>query len=134
LIPVVLDTNVLVSGLINKEGVPGKILSLILQREIILCLDRRIIDEYRRVIPRHELKINKEESDWVLDFILDQSLLVEPEPMRVDIPDPDDLMFIEVAIKAKTIIVTGNKRHFPAHAINKNRVLSPVEFMEMIAK
>jgi len=134
LIPIVLDTNVLISGLISKEGAPGKILDLVLQREIILCLDRRIIDEYRRIVSKPELKINKEEADWVLDFILDQSLMVESEPISINLPDPDDLMFIEVAIIAKTIIVTGNKRHFPAHAINKNRVLSPAEFMGLIAK
>jgi len=132
LIPIVLDTNVLVSGLLNKKGPPGKIMELMLQREIILCLDRRIRDEYQRVIRRPELKIDKAEADRVLDFILENSVFIKASPVNIELPDPGDLMFIEVALKANTIIVTGNKRHFPAYAIGKNLVLSPAEFLEQI--
>ena len=132
MIPIVLDTNVLVSGLLSKKGPPGKIMELILQREIILCLDRRIRDEYQNVIHRPELKIDKVEADWVLDFIFENSVFIKASPVNIDLPDPDDLMFIEVALKANIIIVTGNKRHFPAYAIGKSPVLSPAEFLKHI--
>ena len=46
---VVLDTNVLVSGLLNPYGPPGRIVQLAAAGELQLCLDARILAEYREV-------------------------------------------------------------------------------------
>ncbi len=49
---VVLDTNVLVSGLLNPDGSPGRVLDLFLAGGITLLVDDRILGEYRAVLPR----------------------------------------------------------------------------------
>ena len=49
---VVLDTNVLVSGLLNPDGNPGRVLDLLLAGEITLLVDDRILAEYRAVLAR----------------------------------------------------------------------------------
>ncbi len=43
----VLDTNVLVSGLLNQSGPPGSILQHIAFPNIIICWDKRIMAEYQ---------------------------------------------------------------------------------------
>jgi len=42
----VLDTNVLVSGMINAFGAPGRIADLVRERHVELVVDDRILAEY----------------------------------------------------------------------------------------
>lgn len=129
---IVLDTNVLVSGLLSPQGAPGRILDLVMEGQIFLIVDARIIHEYREVLSRPEWPFSRKDVFLVLDFILDNSFKVNAEPLRITLPDPEDLMFIE-AIKAQaSCIVTGNKRHFPKGATGKMPVLSPARFLESI--
>ena len=45
-----------------------------------------------------------------------------------EVPDPDDLMFLEVAVIAgDRVVVTGNLRHFPEESRGDVRVLTPAE-------
>ena len=44
---IVLDTNVIVSALLNPHGTPAAVLTLVLQQETVLCYDNRIMVEYR---------------------------------------------------------------------------------------
>lgn len=47
---IVVDTNVVVSGLLKPQSNPAEILNLILSRQVVLCADSRIINEYREVL------------------------------------------------------------------------------------
>lgn len=49
---IVVDTNVLVSGLLSPFGPPGSILGLIAAGRLILCHDARILAEYADVLHR----------------------------------------------------------------------------------
>ena len=49
---VVLDTNVVVSGLIQSKGNPARILSLALAGAVEVCHDDRILAEYAEVLAR----------------------------------------------------------------------------------
>jgi len=51
---VVVDTNVIVSALINTNGLPAKILSLVLNEKVKVLYDNRIIFEYSEVLSRGE--------------------------------------------------------------------------------
>ena len=46
----VLDTNVLVSGLINPHGHPGRLMDAVLGGHLELALDDRIYSEYAEVL------------------------------------------------------------------------------------
>ena len=45
---VVLDTNVLVSGLKTRGGTCSRVLDLVVEGRVTLCVDERILDEYER--------------------------------------------------------------------------------------
>ena len=49
---IVLDTNVLVSGLLQSQGNPAQVLRLALAGAIQVCHDKSILDEYAEVLAR----------------------------------------------------------------------------------
>ncbi|MBA4379668.1 MAG: hypothetical protein C0393_03100 [Anaerolinea sp.] len=54
---IVLDTNVLVSGLLHEVSIPGNIVDLAVTRKIRLAVDERILQEYDEVTIRPYLGI-----------------------------------------------------------------------------
>ena len=66
---IVLDTNVLVSGLHNPHGAPGRILDLILGARIPVLYDDRILAEYRDVLARPRLAIEPSLAQAVVGYI-----------------------------------------------------------------
>jgi putative PIN family toxin of toxin-antitoxin system len=130
---IVLDTNVLVSGLLKRSGPPGRILELIFSGAIQLALDIRILDEYTRVLGRPALKIPFSAARHVLDFLAVAAEWVTAEPLQPIPPhilDPADLPFAEVAITARAWgLVTGNQRHFTFLKDYGLPVLAPADFL-----
>ena len=47
---IVVDTNVLVSGLLSPHGPPGRMVDGIVAEELVVLFDDRILDEYRDVL------------------------------------------------------------------------------------
>ncbi len=47
---VVVDTNVLVAGLLSPFGPPGEIVRMIVAGSLSLCFDARILSEYSDVL------------------------------------------------------------------------------------
>ena len=67
---IVVDTNVLVSALIRAEGIPARILDVILTGQVKIVLDHRIYAEYHDVLLRPEFGFAPEPVDNLLDFLL----------------------------------------------------------------
>src|SRR5688572_25232686 len=130
---IVLDTNVLVSGLLNPNGPPGRILDLILGRRIILLYDDRIMGEYSDVLARPQLDIAQDQATAILSFFRLSGEQVTAYPLRADLlPDIDDLLFVEVGISGQAeALVTGNTNHFQTIR-DKLTVLSPAEFINQL--
>jgi len=129
----VFDTHVVVSGLLAGTGTCGRLLDLVLEGEVLLCADQRVLAEYREVASRPELGIDPTDGGRVIDFL---DLAAEPVtalPLDIALPDPDDLPLLEVAARASAPLVTGNLRHYPARARRGVEVLSPREFLDLLA-
>ncbi|PLV56748.1 putative toxin-antitoxin system toxin component, PIN family [Thermotoga sp. SG1] len=125
---VVVDANVLVSGIINPYGKPAHILNLVLDEKLILCIDSRIYSEYERVLLSPKFSFPREHVRTLLDFVKRKSVFVIPSPLGVDPLDEFDLPFLEVAFSAKVPIVTGNKKHF--ENVKGIEIYTPSEFIE----
>ncbi len=119
---VVLDTNVLVSAVLKPDSYPSRLLNLILSGKIIMAYDSRIYSEYKAVLERPKFSFPKHDIQTLLSFIRLEGESVAPLPMDVQLPDPKDLPFIEVAAASNAAIVTGNPRHFSVEGI---RVVTP---------
>lgn len=126
---IVIDTNVLVSGLINPKGVPANILNLILNEKIIVLYDNRILREYETVLSRKKFKFKKEIIEPLIDFIKHEGSFIAAEPLKIKFKDEDDKMFLEVAKSGNAeYLITGNIVHF----LNEQFIVTPREFIEKI--
>ncbi len=129
---VVLDTNVLVSGILKPYSKPAAILRLVADGTIQIAYDVRILSEYRDVLNRPKFNFAKEDIEPFLDQIEQEGLLVSVKPLKVRLPDPDDEPFLEVALSGRVdALVTGNKRHFRRKEYEEVKILSPAEFLEI---
>jgi uncharacterized protein len=130
---VVLDTNVLVAALLNPRGTPSDILNLILNVEVILFYDDRIIGEYRSVLKRDKFNLDHDDVDTVVNYLEEIGLRVDARPLDVMTGDPDDVMFYEVLESSRAdYLITGNTKHFAG--IRDKRIVTPAEFMKRYFK
>jgi putative PIN family toxin of toxin-antitoxin system len=132
-VQVVVDTNVIVSGIIKINSIPAEIVNLIINGKLTLNLDARILNEYRNVLQSPKFPFPEPLISDFIDFIEKESYLVSPLPLTLKMIDNGDLPFIEVAFYRNVPIITGNKRYFNIKFDNENAqelvVYSPKEFL-----
>jgi len=109
---VVLDTNVLVSGLAYPESVPGRILSAWRRGGLDVVLSRYILDEMVRVLPRlKRITLSPSEIRDLADSFMFLTEIVEPSG-EVDetLRDDSDQMVMGMLRAARAdYLVTGDK-------------------------
>ena len=114
---VVLDTNVLVSGLAYPASVPGRIIAAWRHGSIEVLLSAYILDELRRVLPRlaHRHGLSTAEIDDLVDVLSIQAELGEPLPAQdAALRDPDDgpvlgSLVAALAVADVDYLITGDK-------------------------
>ena len=132
---VVVDTNVLVAGLLSPFGPPGEIVRMIASGAVSLCLDARILTEYADVLSRPKFQFEAEQVQTLLEQIRMDGLSVAGTPLASRLPDPTDEPFLETALAGDAAcLITGNSRHFPATKRQGMTVLSPAEFLDLYRK
>jgi len=129
---IVLDTNVLVSGLLQPFGPSGQIVRLVASGELVLCHDSRILAEYREVLLREKFHFDPERVDALLEQIRAGGISVAARPLAIRLPDAEDEPFLEVGVAGGAqSLVTGNLKHYPAAARHGIEVLSPRSFIDL---
>ena len=116
----VIDTNVLVSALLNFKSIPGKVTTAALIGNITPLVNDEILKEYQDVLPRSKFSFDPElVKDFLDDFII-RSISLDAESLNENIPDPKDIIFYEVVMEKRSdnaYLVTGNQKHFPKEQI-----------------
>lgn len=131
---VVLDTNVLVSGLLNPHGAPGRVVDLLVLEELRPLFDDRILHEYRDMLARPRFGFDPVDVDALLEHLRSVGHRLTAPPLAVTLPDEDDLPFLEVAaFGGARALVTGNGTDFePRRGSHAVTVLSPDAFLEQM--
>lgn len=114
---VVLDTNVLLSGLAYPGSVPGKIVTAWRHGSLDVLLSDFILDELRRVLPRlaHRHGLTEAEIEDLVDILSIQAELIQPTPDSVpELRDADDqpvLGTLLAGLQAGQVdyLITGDK-------------------------
>jgi uncharacterized protein len=128
---VVLDTNVLVSALLNSFGPPGRVLDLVLASELTVAHDDRVLAEWRQVLHREKFGFSASDVELLLGFVEGDGISVNASPLAIELPDPDDLPFLEVAHAAGATLIMGNTRHYPPPEATRGVVvLDPASFLD----
>lgn len=132
---VVLDTNLLVAGLLSPFGPCGDIVRMVSAGKLTLCVDARVLSEYHEVLRRPKFNVDQDKVAAILDYIEHHSLVVASVPLSVSLPDPNDEPFLEIAISGDaSYLVTGNNAHFPSQLCEGVEVVSPAGFLRHVAK
>jgi putative PIN family toxin of toxin-antitoxin system len=132
---IVLDTNVLVSGLLTPYGPNGEIIRLISAGVLTVQYDSRIFLEYQDVLARPRFQFDMQDVNTFLAWLKQKGQVVFGAPLGKRLPDPDDEPFLEVAIAGQAVcIITGNKKHFPKAARQNVTIFSPAEFIAFFRK
>ena len=114
---VVLDTNVLLSGIAYPASVLGKILAAWRHGSVDVLLSAYILDELRRVLPRlaHRHGLTSAEIDDLVDALSIQADVIEPLPdLEPDLRDFDDQAVLGTLLAAleasgANYLITGDK-------------------------
>lgn len=127
---VVLDTNVLVSGLAYPASVPGRIVGAWRQGALEVVLSRYILDELARVLPRLNRRLNWQPGDFadLIDILAIEADLVEPQPLESSaVRDAADVPVLGTLLAAKAdYLVTGDADLLSL--ADRYSVITPAEF------
>jgi len=127
------DTNVLVSALLNSESNPGQVLLSVFNGETVLLVNEEILAEYREVLARKKFRFPPDLVDIVLSRLAACSLNISATSADfLEVTDPKDRCFYAVTMSERqtedALLVTGNIRHFPV----KPFVVTPARFVEIL--
>jgi putative PIN family toxin of toxin-antitoxin system len=109
---VVLDTNVLVSGLAYPGSVPGHIVNVWRQGGLNVVLSRHILDEMSRVLPRlSRIRLSPVEIRDLVDSFMFLADVVEPdEGQDADLRDAGDQKVLgTLRVSGADYLITGDK-------------------------
>jgi putative PIN family toxin of toxin-antitoxin system len=114
MIRVVLDTNIIVSALLQPLGPPAQVFVLALDGAIQMCVSGAVYAEYEEVIRRARFQRSEDTIVRTLLGIREKGVWVRSTETIHECSDPDDNIFLECAQAARAdYLVTGNLRHFP---------------------
>ncbi|MHB1229027.1 MAG: putative toxin-antitoxin system toxin component, PIN family [Halothiobacillus sp.] len=131
---VVLDTNVLLSGIAYPNSVPGKIVAAWRHGAIEVVLSQYILDELRRVLPRLSARhgLSAAEMDDLVDILAIDAEQVEPikvnDPNLRDAFDQPILGTLMAAQESHAVqyLITGDKDLLAL--ADQYAILTPAEF------
>lgn len=110
---IVLDTNVLLSGIAYPASIPGKIIAAWRHGSIELVLSEYILDELRRVLPRlaHRHQLTAAEFDDLVDILGIQVEIAEPSATTNEsLRDTSDIPILGTLLAAQAdYLITGDK-------------------------
>ena len=115
---VVLDTNVLLSGVAYPGSIPGKIMAAWRHGSVEVLLSSFILDELRRVLPRlaNRHGLSAAEIDDLIDILAIQAELIEPNATNdAQLRDMNDQPVLGTLLAAQQTeagadyLVTGDK-------------------------
>ena len=136
---VVLDTNVVVSGVIKGEGPSGKILRLLLrERKFISLTSLEILAEIREVLRRDKIRKyhrwTDEQIDIFVAFLYAQSLVTEGKlTVNLVSKDPEDNKFLACAQEGQAdYLVTGDDDLLNVKSHQDTLIIPPSAFLSVL--
>jgi len=128
----VIDTNVLVSGLLAPSGNEALILLAINHRLVHPCFSAEMLEEYASVLARPKFSFSPDDIAALLGMFHGKGERIVPDGAPPVLPDPGDAKFLHCAtVAGAEYLVTGNKRHFP-QPDGLPRIVSAGELLDRI--
>ena len=132
---VILDTNVLVSGLMFPGSIPGSAVAAWREGRFDLVVPLAQLEEIGRVLAYPKIRAILQWDDAAIGRFLEQLYLraevVEPEPQPVEVRDRGDLHVLRaLAAGAAELLVTGDNDLLAVRG--RYRIETPAEFAKRL--
>ncbi len=129
---VVVDTNVLVSIVLHRERDPmNAIYTVIKNNSVTIVFCRDTYNELKEALSRRKFRhLKRTVVNSYLAFLSDKADWREPDRHGNEASDPDDQVFIDLAVTASCKYpISGNLRHMPAsRVVGDLSIVSPRDF------
>ncbi len=132
MVRIVLDTNILISGLLYP-GKPRKLIDLAINGRIEVVSSWEMIGELREVLARDKFGLSKTEQLEMVNFIISMSRMVVLKSRFKIVKDPDDDMVANTAYDGKVAyIVSGDKHLLELKKFSGIRIVKASEMLKLI--
>lgn len=135
MIKAVLDTNVLVSGLISPKGAPARLVNAWRERKFEVVISAAILEELAEVLKRDKIRRHYERVDkdlsskYVAGFRRFATLVPGKVEVKGVCPDPDDDKFAAAVEAGADYVVSGNEHLLGLREYQGVKMLKPAEFL-----
>lgn len=137
---VILDTNVLISGLFGIKNSPSsQILNAFRNQKIILVTSPAILEEVEDVINRERIinltKMTTHERAEFMDKLLERSDVTAGKQVLQTARDVKDDKFLSAAVEAKAdYLISGDEDLLVLKEYEGVKVVTPREFLKVLSK
>lgn len=114
---VVIDTNIIVAAYLSGAGKCRVFMDRVYAGDYDVVVSQSILSEYARVLNYPKFRFQDSTKEFVLKWFRDNAMLVEvnedeivPEMEKMDATDKP---FYLLARATKSLLVTGNIKHYP---------------------
>src|SRR5881275_1848260 len=130
----VIDTNVLVSGIFFSAGNEAQTLGYVLDGRAILLGSLDTLEELREVLARPRFQLTQPEALAIFRMLLSRcEIIVNPEKAQAKCRDPDDQKFLDCAVAGRAdYLVTGDPDLLVMERVGRARILTGARFVKAI--
>ena len=131
---VIIDTNVVVSGILSTNSPPALILDAWIQDKFEPIMSRDLEKEIREVLQRPKVKKrikNPVDVEVVLGLLFKKSVSFKAKAGKFrSLPDLSDRFLFDLAVAANVeLIVTGDKALLEMRHVGEIHLITPKEFL-----
>jgi putative PIN family toxin of toxin-antitoxin system len=131
---IIIDTNVFVSSLIQKNYPYRIVYELLIEDKIQLCISEKLLYEYYEVLHRPKFSTYKDfliRAEMLLAVISIKSKKFIPKTKLDIISDVKDNMLLELAdVCSAHFLITGNTNDFTFSQYKETKVVTPKEYWD----
>lgn len=135
MIRIVLDTNILISGLLYS-GKPKRLLDLALDGRFESVSSMQMVDEFRNVITRPEFMFDGNLQEIMINFVIRfSSIVLVKSTFNVVIKDPSDDIILRTAYDGKaSYIVSGDHHLLEIKEFADIKIVTASQILEILDK
>ena len=130
---IIIDTNVLVSSLIQKSF-PHLILNLVIDRKVEVCLSNELLEEYYAVLRREKFSRYQDSyknAEQLMVNLQQSCTYFKPSNKLEVIPDKDDNKLMELAeVSSADFLITGDVNDFTMSQFKETKIVTPKVYWE----
>lgn len=132
MVRVVVDTNILISALINR-GKPRKLVLKLLEEHTVI-LSRQMLAELADVLTRDKFAVKTSQVDRFLAILVRKSKIATPSSrFKIIKEDPDDDVVLNTAYAGKAqYIVTGDRHLLALKEFKRIKIVTVAQMLESL--